>query len=72
MFKFREPTFVEYLLYDVERFSEKGRREQITICLHFLEGTPSMESFALSDADKLIHQFSDFITGASKILSMRR
>lgn len=71
MFKFREPTFVEYLLYDVERFREKDRREQVIICLQFLEGTPPLESFKMSEADKLVNQFNQFLAGGDKVIPLR-
>jgi len=70
MFKFREPTFVESLLYDVERFREKGRREQVVVCLQFLEGTPQLEAFMTSDADKLISSFDQFLYGG-KVVQLR-
>jgi len=68
MFKFREPSFVEYLIYDVERFHEKGRREQFTICLQFLEHSPTLDALMLSDVDKVIRSFQDFITGSDKVV----
>lgn len=71
MFKFREPSFVEYLLYDLERLREKGCREQFVICLQFLEESPRLDSLMLNDAEKLVREFTDFLAGKSKVIPLR-
>jgi hypothetical protein len=72
MYKFREPSFMEYLLYDVERFHEKGRREQFTIAMQFLDGSPSVEILSLSEGDRFIREFVDFLTGKGKVVQIGR
>jgi hypothetical protein len=68
MYKFREPTFLEYLLYDVERFHEKGRRERFVIAMQFLEGSPNVEILSLSEGDRFIREFTDFLSGKGKVV----
>ena len=72
MYKFREPTFVEYLLYDVERFAEKGRREKFITAMHFLDDEATVDVLSLTETDHIITDFYNFVTGKGKVISIGR
>ncbi len=70
MFKFREPKFVEYVLFDLENFPQKSKREKVAVCLRFLQGSINLDDLTMEEADTLIRQFSSKVL-AQNVIPMK-